>query len=65
MVSDDDSVVLEDESGRIKLIGDEDKLPVGRLSTGTVAAFLGKEDSYGNFAVVSTRHSTRCHEMHG
>lgn len=51
MVSEDDSVVLEDESGRIQLTGAAQMLPVGQLSTGIVLAFMGQEDSQGAFAV--------------
>ncbi|CAG8442216.1 24166_t:CDS:10 [Gigaspora rosea] len=47
--SDDDEFFLEDESGRIKLIGDI--LKQENIVTGVIMAVLGKESSEGNFEV--------------
>ncbi|KAL7004740.1 DNA polymerase delta small subunit Cdc1 [Cystobasidiomycetes sp. EMM_F5] len=51
-LSDDDEVMLEDESGRVRLIGkiiEERKFP---LVTGVIAAILGAETQSGDFEVV-------------
>ncbi|CAG8710164.1 2808_t:CDS:2, partial [Scutellospora calospora] len=47
--STDDVFFLEDESGRIKLIGDILKQEI--IVTGVIMAALGKENSEGNFEV--------------
>jgi DNA polymerase delta subunit 2 len=48
--SPDDSVLLEDDSGRIKLVGE--KLEEIHLVTGVIMAALGVETSTGEFRVV-------------
>ncbi|KAG1756254.1 DNA polymerase alpha/epsilon subunit B-domain-containing protein [Suillus paluster] len=47
---DEDSVMLEDESGRIKLVGD--RVAEEHLVTGVIVAALGMETSTGDFEVV-------------
>lgn len=47
---DEDSVMLEDESGRIKLVGD--RVSEERLVTGVIIAALGMETPTGDFEVV-------------
>ncbi|KAG2077774.1 hypothetical protein BDR04DRAFT_423814 [Suillus decipiens] len=47
---DEDSVMLEDESGRIKLVGD--RVSEERLVTGVIVAALGMETPTGDFEVV-------------
>ncbi|KAJ8579832.1 hypothetical protein M405DRAFT_802452, partial [Rhizopogon salebrosus TDB-379] len=47
---DEDSVMLEDESGRIKLVGD--RIAAERLVTGVIVAALGIETPSGDFEVV-------------
>jgi DNA polymerase delta subunit 2 len=47
---DEDSVLLEDESGRIKLVGD--RITAERLVTGVIVAALGIETPSGDFEVV-------------
>ncbi|CAD6580503.1 MAG: hypothetical protein CYPHOPRED_001242 [Cyphobasidiales sp. Tagirdzhanova-0007] len=50
-LSDDDEVMLEDESGRVRLVGkvvEERKFP---LVTGVIAAVLGAENQSGDFEV--------------
>ncbi|KAF9362854.1 DNA polymerase delta subunit 2 [Mortierella sp. NVP85] len=47
---DDDSVYLEDESGRVRLTGS--KIDSGLFVTGVVMGVLGTEDSDGDFKVV-------------
>ncbi|KAG0349292.1 hypothetical protein BG004_008030 [Podila humilis] len=47
---DDDSVYLEDESGRVKLVGP--KISSDLFVTGVVMGVLGSEDSNGDFKVV-------------
>lgn len=48
--SDDDAVMLEDESGRVKLVGE--RLHSTRLVTGVIIAALGMETANGDFEVV-------------
>lgn len=48
-----DVVMLEDESGRIKLTGN--KIRSMPLVTGIIAAILGSEDSEGDFRVIDVR----------
>ncbi|KAI6038987.1 DNA polymerase alpha/epsilon subunit B-domain-containing protein [Pisolithus marmoratus] len=48
--SDDDAVMLEDESGRVKLVGE--RLHSTRLVTGVIIAALGMETASGDFEVV-------------
>ncbi|KAH7915994.1 hypothetical protein BJ138DRAFT_1109137 [Hygrophoropsis aurantiaca] len=48
--SDHDSVMLEDESGRIKLVGD--KVNGARFVTGVIVAALGMETPGGEFEVI-------------
>lgn len=48
--SEDDRVMLEDESGRIRLVGD--KLKEFNVVTGVIMAALGMETESGEFAVV-------------
>lgn len=48
--SDDDGVMLEDESGRVKLVGE--RLRSTRLVTGVIIAALGMETASGDFEVV-------------
>ncbi|KAI6111515.1 DNA polymerase alpha/epsilon subunit B-domain-containing protein [Pisolithus croceorrhizus] len=48
--SDEDSVMLEDESGRVKLVGE--RLHSTRLVTGVIIAALGMETASGDFEVV-------------
>ncbi|KAF9232150.1 DNA polymerase alpha/epsilon subunit B-domain-containing protein [Melanogaster broomeanus] len=50
--SDEDSIMLEDESGRIKLVGD--RLKSTRLVTGVIMAALGMETPSGDFEVIDT-----------
>ncbi|KIJ69512.1 hypothetical protein HYDPIDRAFT_24347 [Hydnomerulius pinastri MD-312] len=50
--SDEDSVMLEDESGRIKLVGE--RLKSMRLVTGVIIAALGMEAPNGDFEVIDT-----------
>ncbi|KAG9318390.1 DNA polymerase alpha/epsilon subunit B-domain-containing protein [Chiua virens] len=50
--SDQDSVMLEDESGRIKLVGS--KLTSMPLVTGVIIAALGMETPAGDFQVIDT-----------
>ncbi|KAH0830487.1 DNA polymerase alpha/epsilon subunit B-domain-containing protein [Lanmaoa asiatica] len=50
--SDQDSVMLEDESGRIKLVGQ--KLISTHLVTGVIIAALGMETPGGEFEVIDT-----------
>ena len=50
-VGEDDSIVLEDESGTIALTGDPDILPVGTLLTGMVIGVAGVVTDDGEFAV--------------
>ncbi|CAI7732587.1 unnamed protein product [Closterium sp. NIES-54] len=50
LVGEDDSTVLEDERGRVKLVGDA-FLPAAWV-TGVVVAVRGCEDSKGNFRVI-------------
>ncbi|KAG8217429.1 DNA polymerase alpha/epsilon subunit B-domain-containing protein, partial [Butyriboletus roseoflavus] len=50
--SDQDSVMLEDESGRIKLVGQ--KLISMHLVTGVIIAVLGMETPSGEFEVIDT-----------
>ncbi|KAG6334004.1 hypothetical protein ID866_5087 [Astraeus odoratus] len=47
--SDEDSMMLEDESGRIKLVGE--RLKSTRLVTGVIIAVLGMETPNGDFEV--------------
>ncbi|KAJ1919183.1 DNA polymerase delta small subunit Cdc1 [Mycoemilia scoparia] len=47
--SENDQILLEDESGRVNLVGDI--LSEYKVVTGAVIAVLGKEDSEGNFHV--------------
>ncbi|KAG1843556.1 DNA polymerase alpha/epsilon subunit B-domain-containing protein [Suillus subalutaceus] len=47
---DEDSVMLEDESGRLKLVGD--RVGEERLVTGVIVAALGMETPTGDFEVV-------------
>ncbi|KAM6500832.1 DNA polymerase alpha/epsilon subunit B domain containing protein [Amanita muscaria] len=47
--SDDDNIMLEDESGRIKLVGE--RLKDARLVTGVVMGALGMETPVGDFEV--------------
>ncbi|KAM0787009.1 hypothetical protein ACM66B_006277 [Microbotryomycetes sp. NB124-2] len=49
--SKNDEVMLEDESGRIRLIGDVVKQAMGTLVTGTIIAALGRETPTGDFEV--------------
>ncbi|KAK4049660.1 DNA polymerase delta small subunit Cdc1 [Microbotryomycetes sp. JL201] len=46
-----DEVMLEDESGRIRLIGDSIKQAMGTFVTGTIVAALGFETPLGDFRV--------------
>jgi len=48
--SPDDSVMLEDESGRIRLVGD--RLKEARLVTGVIMSALGMETPGGDFEVI-------------
>ncbi|TFK42929.1 DNA polymerase alpha/epsilon subunit B-domain-containing protein [Crucibulum laeve] len=48
--SSDDSVMLEDESGRIRLVGD--RVDKARLITGVIIGALGMETTNGDFEVV-------------
>ncbi|GJE86843.1 DNA polymerase subunit delta-2 [Phanerochaete sordida] len=48
--SEDDSVMLEDESGRIRLVGDQ--LKSARVVTGVIMGALGLETANGDFEVV-------------
>lgn len=48
--SNEDSVMLEDESGRIKLVGEP--LTSTRLVTGVIIAVLGMETAAGDFEIV-------------
>lgn len=50
--SDQDSVMLEDESGRIKLVGQ--KLTSTHLVTGVIIAALGMETPGGEFEIIDT-----------
>lgn len=50
--SDQDSVMLEDESGRIRLVGK--KLISTHLVTGVIIAALGMETPGGEFEVIDT-----------
>ncbi|KAF8841170.1 hypothetical protein BDN67DRAFT_1047248 [Paxillus ammoniavirescens] len=50
--SDEDSVMLEDESGRIKLVGE--RLKSTHLVTGVIIAALGIETPNGDFEVIDT-----------
>ncbi|KIK74894.1 hypothetical protein PAXRUDRAFT_835860 [Paxillus rubicundulus Ve08.2h10] len=50
--SDEDSVMLEDESGRIKLVGE--RVKSAHLVTGVITAALGIETPNGDFEVVDT-----------
>ena len=50
--SDQDSIMLEDESGRIKLVGQ--KLVSTHLVTGVIIAALGMETPGGEFEVIDT-----------
>lgn len=50
--SDQDSITLEDESGRIKLVGQ--KLASTYLVTGVIIAALGMETPGGEFEVIDT-----------
>ncbi|KIJ17329.1 hypothetical protein PAXINDRAFT_175820 [Paxillus involutus ATCC 200175] len=50
--SDEDSVMLEDESGRIKLVGE--RLKSTHLVTGVITAALGIETPNGDFEVMDT-----------
>ncbi|KAI9566522.1 DNA polymerase alpha/epsilon subunit B-domain-containing protein [Boletus coccyginus] len=50
--SDQDSIMLEDESGRIKLVGQ--KLRSTHLVTGVIIAALGMETPGGDFEVIDT-----------
>ncbi|KAF9924068.1 hypothetical protein FBU30_005908 [Linnemannia zychae] len=52
---DSDSVYLEDESGRIKLIGA--KITNDFFVTGTIVGVLGSEDANGDFKVVDVCHA--------
>ncbi len=57
-VSDDDSLVLEDESARMALKGNA--MPPGPLVTGVVAAVRGVSAANGDFQVkVRTPHATQ------
>lgn len=49
--SPDDTLVLEDEFGRVGLIGSPDKLDVRELVSGVVVAVLGREAPGGKFEV--------------
>jgi len=53
--SEDDQLILEDESGRVSLRGAV--LPVGRLSTGTVISVLGTVDGQGILHVTEFMHA--------
>jgi DNA polymerase delta subunit 2 len=48
--SEEDSVMLEDESGRIRLVGKQ--VTKARLVTGVIVAVLGVETPNGEFEVV-------------
>ena len=48
-------MALEDESGRIRLVGD--KLKKVRLVTGVIASVLGMETPKGDFEVVDILHA--------
>ncbi|KAH7930878.1 hypothetical protein BV22DRAFT_999682 [Leucogyrophana mollusca] len=48
--SDEDSIMLEDESGRIQLVGE--KVTTARLVTGVIIAALGVETPNGEFEVI-------------
>jgi len=50
-MSDDDSLVLEDEFGRVSLSGPASKLPVRSLVSGVVVALAGREVEGGRFEV--------------
>ncbi|GJQ12237.1 hypothetical protein GpartN1_g4028.t1 [Galdieria partita] len=50
-ISDSDVVILEDETGRIRLNFDHCDLSAGTLLTGTVVAVKGQETSSGDFSV--------------
>ena len=50
-VSDDDTLILEDEQGRVQLTGASDKLNVAKLVSGVVVAVLGREVAGGKFEV--------------
>jgi DNA polymerase delta subunit 2 len=49
-----DVIMLEDESGRVKLVGN--KIQTLRLVTGIVVAVLGTEDQEGDFHVIDVRY---------
>ncbi|CAA7269343.1 unnamed protein product [Cyclocybe aegerita] len=50
MFSEDDNVMLEDESGRIRLVGE--RIKEARLVTGVIMSALGMETPNGDFEVV-------------
>lgn len=50
-VSEDDTLILEDEQGRVQLTGTADKLNVAKLVSGVVVSVLGKEVAGGKFDV--------------
>jgi DNA polymerase delta subunit 2 len=50
-MSPDDSLILEDEYGRVGLTGAADKLPVRSMVSGMVVAVLGREVAGGKFEV--------------
>ncbi|KAL4074533.1 DNA polymerase alpha/epsilon subunit B-domain-containing protein [Scleroderma yunnanense] len=52
--SDEDSVMLEDESGRIKLVGE--RITSTHLVTGVIIAVLGMESADGDFEVADICH---------
>lgn len=51
-LSDDDEVMLEDESGRVRLVGKVIEERKFSLVTGVIAAVLGAENASGDFEVV-------------
>ncbi|KAJ3515561.1 hypothetical protein NLJ89_g1677 [Agrocybe chaxingu] len=50
MFSEDDNVMLEDESGRIRLVGE--RIKEARLVTGVIMSALGMETPNGDFEVI-------------
>lgn len=50
-ISPDDSLVLEDEYGRVSLVGSSEKLNIRQMMSGLVVAVLGREVPGGKFEV--------------